>query len=271
MTSPAVAVPDAAEVARAAGVELREVTDLAGFAAVRVLFDGIWRPDPGSPHVTIELLRALTKAGNYLAAAYQGSRMVGACVGFFGPPRQATMHSHIAGVAPELAGRGVGYALKLHQRSWALERGLHTITWTFDPLVSRNAYFNLVKLGAVACEYLPDFYGGMHDGINGGDETDRLLVRWDLDASGPAPVAADGAAVALDRAPDGGPVAGSLAGDHVVVAVPADVEALRAADPALARRWRTAVREALVPLLADGRRIVGFDKSGRYVLRRENR
>jgi predicted GNAT superfamily acetyltransferase len=181
------------------------------------------------------------------------------------------MHSHIAGVAPELSGRGVGYALKLHQRAWALDRGVRTITWTFDPLVGRNAYFNLVKLGAVAAEYLPDFYGGMDDGINGGDETDRLLVRWELDAPGATGAPSDGSVVALDRSADGGPVAGSLDGDRLLVAVPSDVEKLRATDPALARRWRTAVREALVPLLADGAQITGFDKAGWYVLRREGR
>jgi predicted GNAT superfamily acetyltransferase len=271
MTSFTVAVPEAAEVARAAGIELREVDDFAGFAAVRELFDDIWRPDPGNPHVTTELLRAMTKAGNYLTAAYRGTRMVGACVAFFGPPLQTTMHSHIAGVAPDSAGRGVGYALKLHQRAWALERGVRTISWTFDPLVGRNAYFNLVKLGAVAAEYLPDFYGSMHDGINSGDETDRLLVRWELDSPGPGAVSAPGAVIAVGRGPDGGPVTGSLDGDHLLVAVPADVEALRATDPAQARRWRTAVREALVPLLADGARIVGFDKAGSYVLRRDAR
>ena len=76
--------------------------------------------------------------------------------------------------------RNVGYALKLHQRAWALQRGIATITWTFDPLVRRNAYFNLAKLGVRATRYLPNFYGAMQDPINAGDDTDRLLVDWDL-------------------------------------------------------------------------------------------
>lgn len=97
---------DAAKAAELAGVQLREVTDLAGFAAVQQLFDGIWRPEPSNPTVTSELLRALTKSGNYTAAAYRDGRMVGACVAFFGPPREAMMHSHIAGVVADLAGRG---------------------------------------------------------------------------------------------------------------------------------------------------------------------
>lgn len=264
---------DAARAAQAAGVELREVTDLDGFLAVQRLFERIWRPDPHNPPVTTELLRALTKAGNYVAAAFQGppqeQRMVGACVGFFGPPAEASMHSHIAGVEPGLPTRGVGYAVKLHQRAWALEHGVRTISWTFDPLISRNAYFNLVKLGATAVEYLPDFYGGMHDGINSGDETDRLLVRWDLTAPRTDPVSSQGGVVALGRDADGGPAPGSLDGDTLLVAVPTDVAALREADAGLARKWRCAVRDVLAPRIAAGDRITGFDRTGWYVLRRE--
>jgi len=269
MTLRATSAQEAALAAQAAGVQLREVTDLAGFVAVQHLFEGIWRSDPRNPPVTTELLRALTKAGNYVVAAHREARMVGACVAFFGPPGDASMHSHIAGVVPDQAGRSVGYALKLHQRAWALERGVDTISWTFDPLVSRNAYFNLVKLGAAAAEYLPNFYGGMHDGINGGDETDRLLVRWKLGAPRVAVAGAEDAVIALGRTADGDPVVGSVDGDTLLVAVPSDVEALRAKDSALASRWRCALREVLAPLMADGARVAGFDKSGSYVLRRE--
>jgi len=259
---------DAVTAAKAAEVTLSEVTDLAGFAAVQRLFDGIWRPDPKNPTVTTELLRALTKSGNYLVAAHRDERLVGACVAFFGPPREAMLHSHIAGVVPDLIGHSVGHALKLHQRAWALERGVRTITWTFDPLVSRNAYFNLVKLGARAAEYLPNFYGGMHDGINGDDETDRLLIQWDLHSATPGETGAEGALVALGRTEDGGPDKGSTDADTLLVAVPRDVETLRAKDRGLARQWRSALREVLVPLMADGARITGFDKTGWYIVRR---
>ncbi|GIH02363.1 hypothetical protein Rhe02_04300 [Rhizocola hellebori] len=271
MTALPTAAQEAARAAQAAGVQLREVADLAGFVAVQQLFEGIWKPDPHHPPVTTELLRALTKAGNYVVAAERQGRMVGACVAFFGPPGEAAMHSHIAGVVPDQAGRSVGYAVKLHQRAWALDRGVRTISWTFDPLVSRNAYFNLVKLGAAAGEYLPNFYGGMHDGINGGDETDRMLVRWELAAPRSGVTGAEQAVVALGRTAEGGPAIGSLDGDTLLVAVPVDVEALRANDSALARRWRGALREVLAPLMADGARVTGFDKTGSYVLRREGR
>ena len=168
------AVADAA--ARAAGVTVREIADMTGLAEVTRLFDDIWRPDPQNRPVTTELLRALTKADNYVAGAIDGDTLVGGCVGFFGPPVLATMHSHIAGVTAAVMRRSVGFAVKLHQRAWALRRGVTAIEWTYDPLVSRNAYFNLVKLGAVPTEYLTNFYGGMNDAINGSEDSDRLLV-----------------------------------------------------------------------------------------------
>src|SRR5262249_13597994 len=149
----------------------------------------------------------------------------------------------------------VGFALKLHQRAWALRRGVTVIEWTYDPLVRRNAYFNLVKLGALPAEYLPNFYGDMADTINNGDDSDRLLARWTLDAPEVAAASlgkpafrdaqreiAAGALIALGSADDGSPVIGPLDGDVLLVAVPPDFESLRATDPSRARRWRLALR-----------------------------
>jgi predicted GNAT superfamily acetyltransferase len=244
------------------------LTELGEFAAVARLFDTIWTPDPAAGLATADLQRALTIAGNYVAGAFEGDRMIGAAMAFFGPPRERILHSHIAGAISTL--RGVGFALKLHQRQWALDRGVTTIEWTYDPLVSRNAYFNLAKLGAVPVAYLPNFYGEMNDGINTGDESDRLLVHWDLTVPVGAPVASiSGAAVALDRTPSGYPRAvDPPAGATVRVAVPTDIERLRTSDPAAAREWRRAVRSVLAPLLADGARVTGFDRSGWYIVSR---
>lgn len=175
------AARDSLAAAASAGVEIRELRELADLDQVYRLYDSIWRPDPKNPPVTTELLRALTKAGNYVGGAYDGADLIGACVGFFGAPAEVTMHSHVAGVSSKARGRNVGFALKLHQRAWALERGVTAISWTFDPLIRRNAYFNLAKLAARPTEYLPNFYGLMADGINNGDDSDRLLVRWQLD------------------------------------------------------------------------------------------
>ncbi|STS10865.1 Uncharacterized conserved protein [Gordonia bronchialis] len=100
------------------------------------------------PPVSTDMLRALSHAGNYVAGAFIGDHLAGGSVGFFGAPVGHTLHSHITGVSKRGRGHNVGYALKMHQRTWALHRGLRTITWTFDPLVARNAYFNITKLGA---------------------------------------------------------------------------------------------------------------------------
>jgi predicted GNAT superfamily acetyltransferase len=266
------------DAAAAAGVRIRELRELAELDEVYRLYDSIWRPDPSNPPVTTELLRALTKAGNYVGGAYDGDELIGACVGFFSAPAEVSMHSHVAGVSGAARGRNVGFALKLHQRAWALRRGVSTISWTFDPLIRRNAYFNVAKLAAQPTEYLTNFYGDMRDGINSGDDTDRLLVRWELDAPAVGAAAArrsaitdvnlmPGATVALACGADGKPAVAGPAGDGVVlVAVPPDVEGLRRTDPGAAKAWRAALREVLGGLLADGARVTGFDRAGWYVV-----
>ncbi|MEU6001372.1 GNAT family N-acetyltransferase [Streptomyces sp. NPDC047197] len=272
------AVAAAESAARSARVSVRQLADLAHLEAVESLYEGIWRPDGKAPPVTTELLRALTKAGSYVGGAFDGGELVGACIGFFSPPAEAALHSHIAGVAAGMRGRNVGYALKLHQRAWALRHQVAEISWTFDPLVRRNAYFNLGKLAAAPTEYLPNFYGPMNDGINGSDDTDRLLVTWRLAApeavlacagQRPAPRTA-GAVTGLGVSPEDRPVLGTLEGPAVLVAVPGDIEKLRATDPALAAVWRAALRDVLGGLLADGARITGFDRAGRYIVERKN-
>ena len=162
------------------GVVVRTLTELTELHEAAALLGEIWGV-PDKPPMNAELLRALAKADSYVAGAYDGATMVGVCVGFHAAPAARAMHSHIAGVTPAMAGRHVGFALKLHQRAWCLDRGISLLEWTFDPLVARNAYFNLGKLGARVAEYLPDFYGAMGDGINRFDQTDRILVHWSLE------------------------------------------------------------------------------------------
>ncbi|HEY0934508.1 MAG TPA: hypothetical protein VGD91_12275, partial [Trebonia sp.] len=227
--------------------------------------------------------------GNYAAGAFDAAsgELLGACAGFFGPPSRAELHSHVAGVLPAGLGRSVGFALKVHQRAWCLQQDVPSVAWTYDPLIRRNAYFNLVKLGARPVEYLRNFYGGLDDAINTGTETDRVLVRWDLrsavaaDASagmpGPASFAAErarGAVAVLSADARGRPVPGRPRGGGpghrtLLVGVPPDIESLRAADPAAAAAWRTALRDVLEPLVAAGARVTGFDRSGWYVVSTE--
>jgi predicted GNAT superfamily acetyltransferase len=279
------AASDAADAAaQASGVQIRELSELADLQRFYALVDEIWHPKPGNEPVSAEFLRALAHAGNYVAGAFLGDELVGASVGFFASPAARAMHSHLAGVTSRLLGKHLGFALKLHQRAWALSRGVTAITWTFDPLVGRNAYFNIAKLAARPVEYLPDFYGAMDDDINSGDDSDRLLVHWSLaddsvvrasrgvsSGADARDLRAAGAVVALDCGPSGFPAI--IQNDYataptVLVRVPLDIEATRRDNREAARQWRRAMRQVLGGLLAGGGRVTGFDRSGWYVVER---
>jgi predicted GNAT superfamily acetyltransferase len=251
----ATAVSAAEDAAEAAGVRVREVTGIAEQADVVRLLTSIWGRSPDNPPVPPELLRAFGKAGNYIAGAFAGDELIGATIAFHSTPGRHALHSHIAGVTATHIGRSVGFAMKLHQRGWALARGIDAIEWTFDPLVARNAHFNVAKLRAMPVEYLTNFYGEMADAINGDDETDRLLVRWDL-RDGEVEAAAAGHPVVVDATAPG----------HVAIAVPPDVERLRVTDLAAALSWRRTVREQFTALLGAGGRVVGFDRTAGYIV-----
>ncbi|WP_204358356.1 GNAT family N-acetyltransferase [Streptosporangium sp. 'caverna'] len=257
----------------AGGVRVTELSEIGDFADVFQLFDDIWHPEPANTPISVEMMRALSHAGNYVAGAYEGDHLVGASVAFLGAPPGQVLHSHVTGTA---IGRGIGFALKLHQRTWALARGLDRITWTYDPLVRRNAHFNLAKLGARPEEYLPSFYGAMDDAINAGDESDRVLAVWRLtqphvlaaarrEPSAPA-VPPDAVAALTDR--DQRPIFGRTDARTLLVAVPEDIEALRRTDPGAAKAWRHAVRDVLGGLLGEGARVTGFVREGGYVVER---
>jgi predicted GNAT superfamily acetyltransferase len=144
----------------------------------------------------------------------------------------------------------VGYALKLAQRAQALDHGITVVRWTFDPLVARNAWFNLGKLGAVADRFHRNFYGEMADVVNRGERSDRLVIRWDLvPEPGPWTVPLQGDPVILRRegatdAPRPGRV-GDPSGDAAIVEVPAEYHALRERDRELATAWRDALADAI--------------------------
>ncbi|MFG3280502.1 GNAT family N-acetyltransferase [Streptomyces sp. NPDC048111] len=256
-------------------LDIRELHAMADLDAICRLYAGIWGTEPDNAPISAEVMRALSHAGNYVAGAYEGGRLVGASVGFFADPAGSTLHSHITGA---VAGRGIGLALKHHQRGWALARGLTRITWTYDPLIRRNAHFNLVKLGALPEEYLPSFYGEMDDAINGGDESDRVLAAWDLTVPPPAAAPGGGFARAVPadavhgvRDRRGRPELGSLDAPVVLIGLPEDIEGLRRKDSAAAHAWRLAVRHTLGDLLDQGARVVGFDARSGYVVRRAPR
>jgi predicted GNAT superfamily acetyltransferase len=256
----------AARAAVEAGVTVIELDDIGELTEACRLLDRVWQPGPGNPLMTPELLRVFEHSGSYVVGVYQDESMVGVCVGILS---DTGLHSHIAGVVDGVRGRSVGYAIKLHQRAWSLARGIKTITWTYDPLISRNAYFNLHKLGAVPVEYLADFYGAMHDSVNAGTETDRLMVCWDLTAEpGSETTCPESGVVGLDAKPDGRPVIGRRDGEVVLVRIPSDVETMRQADPQLAGEWRRALRDVLGELMRQGGTVTGFTRDGWYVFER---
>jgi predicted GNAT superfamily acetyltransferase len=255
-------------------VTLRTVHDVAGIAAVTDYFSDVWQTPRSTPPYPAEVLHSLVHAGGAVHAAYDGNRLAGASVAVFGPPADADTYSLVAAAEP-----GLGQVVKQAQRAWALERGARTMRWTFDPLVGRNARFNLAKLGATGTEYLVDFYGPMADGVNEGDESDRLTVTWDLTAPsssyGTGETDETGetgdreGAPTIHRAPDGGPLARRGLDDlHIWCRVPDDVVKLRAADPGLALRWRHAVREVFTEAFAQGFTATGMSRDGWYTLTR---
>ena len=246
-------------------VEVRELTTREQCAWVDPFFVDVW--GVGTPPLGGELLRALAHAGGYVAGAFVADDLVGVSVGFLAHRHRLALHSHATGVTARARGRGVGVVLKEHQRQWALDRGVPTITWTFDPLVRRNAWFNIAKLGAQPEEYLVDFYGAMGDEINGADESDRLFMVWDLEGR-PAPGDPDTARLpTLLACRDETPVVQASDSETVLVATPPDIEGLRRREPDLAREWRVALRAVLAGELAGGQ-VVGFTPAGEYVVRR---
>jgi predicted GNAT superfamily acetyltransferase len=270
----------ARETARAAaeraGVVVRPLEALAEFEAASELIGRIWN-DEGEPKAPVNLLRALSHAGDFVAGAFRGTELVAISLGFFGlADSELHLHSHITGVAPDVQGRSLGFALKQFQRSWALERGARTIEWTADPLVRANVRFNLTKLGAAIVGYHENFYGLLTDGLNGTSESDRAVIRWDLTSDRSARAAAGESdevlpvegRVVLRAGADGSPASSAADGDVLLAWVPQDIVRLRREDAGLAAAWRRALREAIGPRLGEGYRAETITRDGWLVLTR---
>jgi predicted GNAT superfamily acetyltransferase len=258
---------EAYQAAERAGVRVRELHGLAEIAEAAALFARVWGEPGACEPVPANVLSAFELSGSYLAGAFDGREvLVGASAGWASPPPRTELHSHITGVEPDRHGRGIGRALKLHQRSWAREHSLSAIVWTFDPLVRRNAAFNLRTLGASVERYLENAYGVLDDALNAGGESDRLVVCWDVTST---PVLEDRTEAHPGGSLSGGPSAepgGRSSQDELVVETPEDIEALRRDDPAEASQWRHALRQKLAPALAAGGRVRTFTADGRYIV-----
>jgi len=209
--------------------------------------DLVWGPGTGNM-VSADFLMALSHAGGYVSGAFtstdSGEIMVACSFGMLAQHRgDWCLHSHITGVSPTLQNSGLGTAMKNHQKQWALDAGLTAITWTFDPLVRRNAWFNIERLGANAVEFHINFYGPLNDEINGDDETDRLLARWNIDS----------------------PRARTTDSDAIFIETPEDIVQLRRTDPDAARAWRLKIRHELSKAFTT-HEVTGFTSEGSYTL-----
>jgi predicted GNAT superfamily acetyltransferase len=262
--------------AERAGTVVRPLETLAELDDGSRLISRIWDDEDGEPKAPTSLLRALAHAGNFVAGAFHGDRLVGVSFGFFGlESAELHLHSHITGVDRAFQSRSIGFALKQFQRSWALERDTRTIVWTADPLVRGNAFFNLVKLGATMAAYHENFYGVLEDGLNAGD-SDRVVLRWDL-ASDRAVGAADGSAVdprldegrvVLRPGANGEPAISALSGDVLLAWLPESIVSIREHDPERASAWRLALRDTVGRALAGEFRADTITRDGWLVLRR---
>jgi predicted GNAT superfamily acetyltransferase len=226
----------AAAASAAAGVTVR-MADPGDMNGIMGLFERTWGQGRSPDR---SMLLAFDYAGNPVLVATAESKPVGATLGFLGWSEGIHLHSHMAAVVPWRRSGGVGYALKLFQRAVCLEHGITEIRWTFDPLIRRNAHFNIVKLGAEVLRFLPDFYGRLDDVINVGDQSDRFEVRWRLESE------------RVHRALSGHPQPAWSSED--VLPLDVDYEHLRAEDPEAAARLRARSRTLFSDALASGLR-----------------
>ena len=264
-------------------VRVGEVTRHADRVAAAALLAEIWGVPAAETPVPGDMMVALSHSGGCVLGAWADDALIGVTIGFAGAPQSHRVYSYIAGVARGFAGAGVGRRLKLAQRDWALERGARYLMWTYDPLIRRNAHFNLNRLGGRATEFVADYYPEMTDAVNAGDLPDRFVVEWTLTepvGGRPLPEGCAGSPVLLAPAAKGEPGvsrasleslgASSGAVPQVLrVWVPSDIEGLRASDPGLGRRWRLAARDVFSALFEAGYLAGAVDADGHYVFTRE--
>ena len=240
--------------------------------------------------VPSHLLVTLAHNGNIVFGAFiqeedsQSERLIGFSFGFPGRVSSAEgaavkYCSHQLGVHPDYCGQGVGFAIKRAQWQFARQQGYDQITWTYDPLLSRNGYFNIHKVGATCNTYARNFYGTLDDDLNAGLHTDRFQVDWwlrsrrverRLSRRPRSPldlnhVLSAGASIVnpVESTQNGWPVPGKISLERsadavLLVQIPPDFLALKAADLDLALAWRLHSRTLFESLFAEGYLVTDF-------------
>lgn len=161
-----------------ADLVVKELTVADDLAQASVLYRDVFGYTKPEATLNPRLLMAMAANGGSMVGAWDDDhRLVAFGYGFTGYAGGETyFYSQAVTVATHLQGTGLGRRIKAEQRSLALARGLHRMRWAFNPILSRNAHFNLSVLGAVGRWFAPDCYG---------DGESRMVVDWDLDANGP--------------------------------------------------------------------------------------
>jgi chorismate synthase len=267
---------------------IREVKTAEELRAVERLQVEVW----GIPDLDVVPLYHLVAAqasGGVLLGAFDNDEMVGFVYGFVGLERGRTVHhSHMLAVSPEYRSQKLGFRLKAEQRRFVLAQGLDTMTWTFDPLRSLNASFNFGKLGVIADQYYPDFYGSEAASFLHRNGTDRLWVTWHLSSS-KVVEKLEGRSVATDIpslpvlvavCETGAPIVrdlkAALRSPQFVIEIPSDIGMIEAENLETARNWRTTTRTAFTAALDAGYVIAHFVVSagsgrsvGSYILSKD--
>jgi predicted GNAT superfamily acetyltransferase len=231
-------------------VLIRELISISDQNLGLDLFDAIWPIPGGGREIPENLMQAFVHNGSYFVGAFSGNEILGATFGFIGINGGTHLHSHMAAVLPKSRDLGVGALMKQHQYSWAQERKIPFISWTFDPLVRRNARFNISKLGVEISDYFQDFYGPMTDLVNAGDHSDRLMVKWNV----------------LDLTPQSSKNFSELPNGAINIEIPEDIVALRAKNHEAAMAERLRVRAEFLSAFDKGFKVIGFSNSYGYIL-----
>jgi predicted GNAT superfamily acetyltransferase len=274
-----------------AGVTIRPLAGPAELNAAVALQRDIWGRD-FEEIVPAALLWAAQRVGGVATGAFDASGALNGLVfglsGWSADGGTRTHWSDLLAVRADARGSGIGIALKGHQRRQLLGAAVESVGWTFDPLESRNAYINFARLGVTAGEYLRDVYGTSASPLHEGVGTDRLVAEWRIaservarrmDAGEPAPAAAmfenapaiNRVRLGADGRPRSDPPDTGLDAPRLRLFVPAEIQRLKAEEPALGAEWRRHTRAAFERYIAAGYRVEELVRAGAtsaYVLAR---
>jgi chorismate synthase len=244
-------------------IEIRDIKETSELRAVEDLQQEVWGCSDREILPGLALI-PLLEIGAVLLGAFSGAEMVGFVLGLPGlESGRAILHSDMLAVKAEYRSHGLGYKLKLRQREQALAKGIDRITWTFDPLQSRNAYLNFAKLGVRADRYKTNYYGETSSFLHS-TGTDRLWVTWELRTdrvrkrlehgpNQPEPLRLTDVTTLVQVGEHSAPVFTEYSGtDSLVIEIPLGIDSLVKTDPTLALRWRETTRIAFTSAIDAG-------------------